>query len=128
MVIRRGRVLILSCALALLSALAVALPQAEARTFSTSTSFGFFSGTPDAFLGQIGSNNNRCRAGRIVKVFKERGRRDRLIGRDRASSTGLWEIEKNVGRARYYALVPKKRINGGRNVCRRYKSSTLLFG
>jgi len=131
MVINRSRVLVLSFVLVMLGALAVSLPRAEARTFSTATSFGFYSGTPvlpDSFLGQVASNDNRCLAGRVVKVYKERGRRDRLIGRDRASSTGQWIIERNVGRARYYALIPSKPIDGGRNVCRQYKTSAWLFG
>ena len=104
--------------------------QAEARTFSTTSSFGFFSGSPDAFLGQVASNSNRCRSARLVKVFRERGRNDRLVGRDRANATGQWEINlANVPTARYYALIPKKKFGpGGRNVCRQYKSSTLTFG
>ena len=119
---------VLAIGVMLLALFAFGQARAEARTFSTSSSFGFFSGSPDAFLGQVASNNNRCRAGRVVKVFRERGRRDTLIGRDRASSTGQWIVERNVPPARYYALIPRKPINGGRNVCRRYKTSTLPFG
>jgi hypothetical protein len=128
MTVRRGTVSILSALAMMLGLFAVGQGQAQALVLSTSTSFGFFS-SPDAFLGQVRSNNNRCRAGRVVLVYQERGRRDRLIGRDRATSTGLWTIERDVPRARYYALVPRKRFGfRGRHICRRYKSSTLLFG
>lgn len=133
MAFRPASVSLVTVAATALGLVALAAPQAQARAtpdnYSTSTSFGFYAGSPDAFLGQVASNNNRCRAGRMVKVFRERGRRDQLVGRDRASSTGQWEIELNVPAAEYYALVPRKKFGpGGRNVCRRYKSSTLAFG
>jgi hypothetical protein len=117
------------CLLLALFVLALTPGPAAARSFSTSSSFGFFSGTPDAFLGEISSNNKpKCRKGRLVKVFRERGRRDTFIGRDRASSTGQWIVEKTVPSGRYYALIPKKRFGpNGRNNCRRYKSTTLRF-
>ncbi len=111
-------------------ALTFAAGPASARSWSTATSFGFYSGSPDAFLGQVASNNDQCRSGRLVKLYRERGSRDRLIGRDRAGSTGQWEIERGTFvLARYYALIPRKKFGPqGRHTCRQYKSSTLRFG
>jgi hypothetical protein len=102
---------------------------AEARTFSTSTSFGFYDGSPDAFLGQVASNNPaRCRSGRLVKVFRKRSRNDRLVGRDRAGATGQWIVEGNFASGRYYALVPRKRFGANnRHTCRAYRTSVLGF-
>lgn len=130
MVIRRGALSIVCLALTTCGLLFATAGTAEARVFSTTSSFGFFGGSPDAFLGQVQSNNNRCRAARMVKVFRENGRNDRLMGRDRANATGQWEINiANVPSARYYALIPKKKFGpNGRNLCRKYKSSTLSFG
>lgn len=105
--------------------------QSHARTFSTATSFGFFAGTPDAFLGQVESNNKpNCRRHRLVKVFRTTGGGGRLVGRDRANATGQWEINlANVPAAHYYALVPRKTFGPrGRHTCRAYRSSTLSFG
>jgi len=115
--------------LALLAAALIALPaDAEARRYPTTTSFGFYA-NPDAFLGQVASSKAKCRAGRLVKVFRKRRGGDRLIGRDRANRTGQWAIEREVPRARYYALVPRKRFGPrGRHVCRAYRSSVLTFG
>ncbi len=126
---RRGLLSFVSIAVLACGLLVLSTGRAEARSFSTSSSFGFYSGSPDAFLGQVASNSNRCRAGRLVKVYRERGRRDRLIGTDRANATGQWAIDINVPVARYYALIPKKKFGpNGRNVCRKFKSSTLTFG
>ena len=109
---------------------------AEARTFGTSSSFGFYSGTPgsdypSSFHGQISSPSSQCRKARQVKVFRKQRRRDVLVGKARASSTGQWTVEVNrrVPLAKYFALVPRKKFGPrGRNVCRGYKSSALTFG
>lgn len=128
MAIRRSTASILALGLVLVGLLAISHTQAQARAFPTSSSFGFFTG-PDTFVGDVVSNNARCRSGRLVKVFREAGRRDRLVGRVRANSTGYWQIRRSVPRARYYALIPRKSLSsGGRNFCRAYKSSTLPFG
>ena len=128
MALRRASLPILVLALSCLALLVFGQSRAEARTYSTATSFGF-NGYPDAFLGQIASNNDRCRSGRLVKVFRERGRRDRLIGRDRASGTGQWKVERDVPTARYYAKVPRLKFGPGRrHVCRAYKTSTMRVG
>ena len=102
---------------------------AEARSFATGGSFGF-AANPDAFYGQVNSDANQCRRGRLVKVFRELGRRDRLIGRARASSSGQWMISRSsVASGRYYLKIPRVTFGvGDRHVCRAYKSSTLRFG
>ena len=107
---------------------ALSVSRADARVYSTSTSFGFYA-SPDAFLGQVASNSDRCRSGRLVKIFRNQPGRDRLIGRDRAGPTGQWEVEREVRPARYYALVPKIRFGpNGRHSCRAYRSTVLSFG
>lgn len=108
-------------------------PEAHARSFATSSSFGFYkgnpnaSGYPDSFLGQISSKKKKCVNKRLVKVFRKRPGRDRLIGRDRASSTGQWIVERRrMPRGRYYVKVPRIKFGAGRrNVCRAYKSSLI---
>ena len=130
MIIRRGALSLISGALLIVGFSALS-GQAEARTFTTTTSFGFFFGSPDAFLGQVSSNNNaNCRKHRLVKVFRKLSSGQRQVGRDVANATGQWEINlADVPAARYYALVPKKSFGPGRrHACRAYRSSILNFG
>jgi hypothetical protein len=129
MALGRASLPLLVLAFSCLVLMAFGPARAEARTLPTATSFGFSQYPTEAFVGQVASTDNRCRNGRLVKLFRETGRRDRLIGRDRGSPTGQWIIEKNIPNARYYALIPKKRVGpGGRDTCRRYKTTTLRFG
>lgn len=111
-----------------LAALGAGATGAQARTYASSTSFGYYTGSPHAFLGQVRSAHRACTAGRRVQVFRKlRGRRARRIGSDRATSTGQWVIEpRRVRRGRYYAIVPAARA--GRHRCRAYRSSTIPVG
>lgn len=110
-------------------ALAAGSPDAEARSYRTIASFGFYA-TPDAFLGDVDSGHPKCENRRLVKVYRKRrhGRRAKLVGRDRATSTGQWLVEKEVPRGRYFLKVPRQRFNRGRIVCRSYRSSTMPAG
>lgn len=124
-------VLLAGLCVAAIGASGLGAQAAEARSFATGSSFGFHPGSPDAFLGQVHSDANQCRKGRLVKVFRARGRRaPKLIGRAFASGTGQWKVEMgSVPVGRYYVLVPRRKFGpNGRHVCRRYKSSTLTFG
>lgn len=109
--------------------------QADARAFATGTSFGFYKGTPgtpypSSFHGQVHSDVNQCRRGRLVRLLRRQGRRNVLVRRTRASSTGQWTIEMNrVPTARYFVHVPRKRFGPrGRHICRPTRSSVLRFG
>jgi hypothetical protein len=120
------------------AAVAVLAPRADAdahrASYSTSSSFGYASGTtivPDAFLGQVSSPESACVKRRKAVVFRKRRGRDARIGADRTSSTGQWIVEKRrVRRGKYYLKVPAKRLrNGGHHhTCERYRSSTLPMG
>ena len=115
--------------------LVVGTSQAEARSFATGSSFGFYKGTPgtaypSSFHGQVHSDANQCRKGRLVKLMRKRPRRTVLVRRTRASLTGQWTIRMaRVPTARYFALVPRKRFGpGGRHLCRAYRTTILRFG
>jgi hypothetical protein len=102
---------------------------AHDASFKTETSFGFYNGTPDAFLGEVSSPKAACERGRVVKVFRQRPGPDRLIGAIRSDSYAQWTVERTVPAGKYYAKVLKKRIapRSHRHVCRAYRSSTLPF-
>lgn len=115
---------------------ALLAPGADAHRagYSTSSSFGYSSGTttvPDAFLGQVSSSESACVRRRKAVVFRKRRGRDARVGADRTSSTGQWIIEKRrVRPGRYYLKVAKKRLRAGshRHTCSAYRSSTLPMG
>jgi hypothetical protein len=111
-----------------LAALALGAATAHGASYRSATSFGFFAGSPDAFLGQVSSPHRGCVSGRLVKVYRVVPRGGaRVFGTARGSSTGQWKVERaDVPRARYYVVVPARRA--GRHTCREYRSSTLLFG
>lgn len=100
--------------------------------YKTESSFGFFSGSPDAFLGDISSSNRACEPKRSVKVFLKTPGRDKLIGADRSDAGGQWIIETpSAASARYYAKVAKRRLPGSsahNHLCKQYRSSALAFG
>ena len=127
------RALLLASVLAattVVGASAATLASAHTTRFSTATSFGFFSGSPNAILGDISSSNSACEPRRRVKVFRRQRGPDRLIGRARSNSGGQWELERGrFRRARYYAKVVKKNIGSGRHkhLCRAYRTSALRF-
>lgn len=131
----RARSILLAGTLAiglLVLGLGLSAPSAQARSFKTSSSIGFYEGNnlpggnPDAFLGQVSSRKKRCVNRRRIKIFRKRRGRDRLIGRDRGTSTGQWIVERrNMRRGRYYVKVPRKKFGARRHVCRAYKSSVI---
>lgn len=102
--------------------------------YRTATSYGYVT-APDAALGVISSAKAGCVKGRIVKLYKVRSGRDRLMGRDRSgvpsgSGEGFWEVRANLRSGkRYYAKVTKKNIGprGHKHICRPYQSSKLRF-
>lgn len=135
MVVRREALIGGLSAFILVGMLAVGLSGADARSFASSTSFGFYKGVPgssypSSFHGQVSSDANQCRKKRLVKIFRKKPRRNVLIGRTKASRTGQWTIEKRrVPTARYFALLPRKKFGPrGRHVCRAYRTSVLRFG
>lgn len=106
------------------------LASAHTTKFRTATSFGYFSGNPDAILGEISSPKAACERRRKVKVFRRRSGADRLVGTARSNRGGQWVLERNrFRRARYYAKVVSKNIGsrGHRHICRSYRTSTLRF-
>lgn len=135
MILRQGSVKLSGFVIVLAGMFLLGPITAEAGSFKTSSSFGFYAGTPgssypSSFHGQVSSPRNQCRTKRLVKVFRKKPRRIVLIGRARASTTGQWTIEVNrsVPTARYFALVPRKKFGAkGRHTCRAYRSSALTF-
>jgi len=120
-------------------ALALALTMGGAGTaaahdasFRTASSFGFFAGSPDAFLGDVSSPSRDCEVDRKVKVFLKKPGRDQLIGADRSDAGGQWLIETaNAASAKYYAKIAERKLASTAahdHVCRQYRSSTLPFG
>lgn len=66
-----------------------------------------------------------------MRVFREQGRKDPLVGATRSDSVGHWVVDlRKVSPARYYAKVLPKQIGSGSHdhTCGPYRSSTLHFG
>jgi hypothetical protein len=123
---------------AAISAVAIALigagiADAHRTSYKTSSSIGFAE-NPTAALGFVNSPKAKCVKRRLVKLYKVRRGKDRLVGKDRSgvpsgSGKGFWEVRRNLKRGRYYAKVVRKNIGRGkhRHICRAYRTSILPY-
>jgi hypothetical protein len=69
----------------------------------------------EAFTGRLRSATSSCENGRTVKLFKERGSNDRLVGRD-VTRSGSYRLEKRRANGRYYTRsVAERRCNSERS-------------
>lgn len=111
----------------LVALLVLSVPRAEARSYSTTSSFSVQAGSPDKFSGRVSSPGYRCRTGRLVKVYRLLGGSKRLVGTARAALNGEWEIERNVAPGWYKVVVPRKDFDPVPLICRSYTRLPLLL-
>jgi hypothetical protein len=85
-----------------------------------------------AFKGAIKSPESQCKGGRTVKVFEERGDKDRVVGSAVTNGRGKWrEPYPQAAGERYYAKTRKSsqlQENGDKLVCAGDKSKTIRAG
>jgi hypothetical protein len=77
-----------------------------------------------AFHGKLTSPRKGCLGSRKVKMYRQNGRRKKLLGRDTSSDNGRWatQVGKNIAPGSYYAKVAK------RGKCKAAKSRVLRVG
>lgn len=80
-----------------------------------------------AFKGLVGSDLARCRARRVVVVFKARKGPDKKIGKDLTNRRGKWEVDVRRAQGRYYAKARRKVIPtyNGQHICQADRSPTI---
>jgi hypothetical protein len=79
------------------------------------------------FDGKVTSPKPACVEGRKVRLYLKRDGDDKLIGIDRATDEGFWNIRSpDAGAGTYYARVKRKTVGpkGNRHVCRAARSAT----
>lgn len=75
-----------------------AVPTTLTAKYTASTEF---------FHGSVKSTNAECRAGRVVKIYKQKPGTDSLQGKTMSKANGTWRIEVMHAHGRYYAVAPK---------------------
>ena len=100
------------CVLATAALLGV-LPATAAKVTRVKSNVTIASGEATEFTGKVTSADKRCRVGRTVKLFREIGGPDKLVGTDRTSSSGRWEIHGSFLAAKYHAEVARMTFHTG---------------
>ncbi len=109
--------------LAALAALATAalLPALASGAGKNSTKIVVSIKVP-AFHGKLTSPRQACLGSRTLKMYRERGGKKKLLGRDKSEDNGKWAIPvKNLTSGAYYATVAK------RGKCKASKSKVLTI-
>src|ERR1700759_2705091 len=61
-----------------------------------------------AFHGNVKSSADVCRQHRLVRMFKKKDGKDKLLGTDRSEDNGDWKVSHpNLASGIYYARVTK---------------------
>ena len=98
------KILLAACALALAMFTASAIA-AGAHTYSTHLRL---SAKAPAFHGNVKSSAEVCRQHRLVRMFKKKDGKDKLLGTDRSEDNGDWKVSHpNLKSGIYYARVTK---------------------
>ena len=78
----------------------------------------------EKFKGRVTSDEDECRAGRVVKLYKRTGDGRELQGKDKTNSRGHYQIEVMHADGRYFAVARK--YEGMNNlVCEKGVSETI---
>ena len=72
-----------------------------------------------AFHGKVRAGDDRCVAGRKVRLFRVKPGDDKLLGKDLADGKGYWEVPKAPKSGAYYAKTREIQAGGE-------ESSTVL--
>ena len=106
---------------------AVIVPAASADVGATGlerTVLSISSSVP-AFHGKVKSDKQRCKAGRVVKLYrKDSGGDAKRLGTDRSAASGRWEVPVgNLRSGAYFAKAKPKRGAG----CAGARSETVVI-
>jgi hypothetical protein len=114
---RCAPVIVLSalCAVGLLAV--GAAPAAKVTNVKSSVTITAGKGTE--FKGRVTAANKKCRKGRKVKLFKEMGSEDELVGTAKTNASGVWLMPGSYLAAIYHAEVARMVIqtDSGRLNC-----------
>jgi hypothetical protein len=99
-------------------AMAAAVSPAAAGDMPVETKLVLRNSAP-AFHGKVRADDDRCVAGRKVRLFRVKPGDDKLLGKDLADAKGYWEVLKGPKSGVYYAKT--KEITAGGE-----ESSTVL--
>ncbi len=100
------------------AAMAAAVSPAAAGDMPVDTELVLRNSAP-AFHGKVRADDDRCVAGRKVRLFRVKPGDDKLLGKDLADGKGYWEVPKAPKSGVYYAKT-KEIMAGGE------ESSTVL--
>jgi hypothetical protein len=83
------------------------VPATAAKVTRVKSNVTIISGEATEFTGKVASANKRCRVGREVKLFRETGGADKLVGTAKTNGSGMWEIHGSFLAAKYHAEVAR---------------------
>jgi hypothetical protein len=90
-----------------------------AKVTNVKSSVKITSGKGTQFQGRVTAANKKCRRGRKVKLFKESGSEDELVGTAKTNASGIWTMPGSFLAAIYHAEVTRMLIqtDSGRLNC-----------
>jgi hypothetical protein len=96
---------------------------ARAGMEDSQVSIRYDSGTEN-FKGRVSSDEDECRSGRVVKLYKKTADGRSLEGKDKTNSKGSYQVEVMHADGRYFA-VAKKYEGMNDLVCEKGVSDTI---
>lgn len=109
------------------SAMAAAVSPAAAGDMPVDTELVLRNSAP-AFHGKVRADDDRCVAGRKVRLFRVKPGDDKLLGKDLADGKGYWEVPKAPKSGVYYAKVKEIQAGGEESptvLCLKAKSNKV---
>ena len=107
--------------------IAAAVAPATAADMPVQTELVLRNSAP-AFHGKVRADDDRCVAGRKVRLFKVKPGEDKLLGKDRADGKGYWEVLKAPKSGVYYAKTREITAGGEESsevLCLKAKSNKV---
>jgi hypothetical protein len=109
-------------------ALDVGVAAAHTTSFESTVTIGV-NQERKQYFGTVSSPRAGCVPDRLVKLFRDEGQPDTLVGSDRTNETGRWRVATNVepGVA-YYARVTRRDIGrpGHNHICNSARSLGVI--
>jgi hypothetical protein len=119
----KTKALVVACAAAIVVPFVPA--PSEAHQFDTQSNITI-NRQGHRFFGKVASSRGICKRGRMVTLYRKRGGRRFVAGRDRTNRNGNWSIRARR-RGRFHAVVSQKVRSRYRHnhVCRGDRSATI---
>ena len=83
---------------------------ADGHRFSAPAAVQIASGGPSGATGSVNTLRPRCRANRLVTLFKIEGPTRTKVGTDRTDAQGTWTVHANLTAGFYRAAVAPKNL------------------